>query len=295
MIKLNYIDVSGVFLGEEVYKSINEVLIYGEKSYITKKFSGDLCYRWKITGFTRSFNNGVHSFDIVCERADDSLSDKYLFKINNETGGKTKRYIKVGTVVEVDIGFIPSVYKSLSTRIGVNKRYTDFIHKPEPYKRRMGVVVSNQGDDGYYMIVLVTSDPSSKNNSITLSSESTRMLPSYNNKTSYVICDMIFPASFTRILPPKIYNPQKSYRDNKFPTRLIKGDLKKLQEKICDVFELPYMQWLYKVNAEKSLLEAENNKLKTTIEKLLLPLKELYGHDNIDSIIDEIDDDDGLT
>lgn len=295
MIKLTYNERSGLLLGEETYSSIDEVILYKENSFFTRKFKGDPCYRWMVVSCSFNIINSAHCIQVVCDRVTTSLEEKYLFKLNKESGGKTKRYIKVGSIIEVDIGFIPIIYRIHDGLQGSNKRYTDFIQKPEPHKRRMAVVVSNQGEDDYYMVVLVTSLKSEKINSIILSRESTDGLPKYNKKDSYVICDVVFPVSFTRILAPEVYNGGRKYRDNRFPTRVTRNDLNLIKEKICSVFELPYLTWVSKTNAEKTLLEVkinelerENEDLKSKMEILLNPLKYLYELDDVESVIDAI-------
>ncbi|MEX6316046.1 hypothetical protein AB6G19_22865 [Providencia manganoxydans] len=303
MITLTYTDISGAILGVETYSSIEEVTFHKEKSYFTKKFSGYPCYRWEVKSFTESKSNNESdiaedNISIICKEVATSLDEKYLYKLNNESKGKTKRYIRIGTIIEIDIGFIPLVFRSDDGIQYTNKRYTDFNQKPEPHKRRMAIVISQNGDDGYYNVVLVTSIPTNKINSFELDKDVTQYLVSYNNKPSYVICDVVFPVSFTRILPPIVYDGKSTYRDNRFPTKVKKEIIKRINEKLCGVFELPYLGWISSANANNKLLENKNNtleidnqRLKEQLTLLLKPLKVLYDTEDVETIIQEINKD----
>lgn len=195
-------------LGKETYESISEALMPGSgdhKIFCIKKFTGVANYRWYVEGVTQLTAPGVvpAEFTVTLSTIFSAVGEEYLQQTLKKTRSSLNKVVQLGTVVEVDYGFIQTIGRE-DGELRTNKRYCDTLQKGEMHKRRLAIVV--KANRGVCQVVPVTSnDPgSSDKTSFQLSRATLDLLPAWGNsgKDSWAICQMVESVSVNRILPP---------------------------------------------------------------------------------------------
>lgn len=232
--------VTQALLGTETFNSISEALLpnKGQHSvYLVKKFSTDAHYRWFVEDVALASEKGSTPaiYVVVLSKPYSSgIPEEYLRHTLAKTGQSLERLIRIGTLVDVDYGFIQNVARE-DGEVRTNKRYCDTLQKGEMHKRRLAVVVSAKR--GKVQVVPVTSQaPNGDKTCFQLTRETLGKLSTWGNsgKESWVLTGMIESMSPCRILPPiTIFQrgqdrPRKG-RDPKYQTRLTTAEVAEMK------------------------------------------------------------------
>jgi uncharacterized protein YifN (PemK superfamily) len=226
-------DTEAVLLGSEQLTGITEALLPnftddGHKISITKFFEGNEHYRWQVVNLDCSNHAAI---SVHLKPRVDAINEEFLSKTRQSNKSIISK-LQLGTLVEVDFGFIPRVIK-MSGILRSSKRYPDTIHHSEMHKRRLCIVVSAVWPT--VQIIPVTSRaPKSGNNAIfQLSEASLSNLSDYNDKKkkSYALCNMIETVAASRVLPPQAYKkgPGWKHRNTSYTQRLTNEDTAKVK------------------------------------------------------------------
>lgn len=200
--------ISVSLLGKETYSSISEALMPGSgdyKVFCIKKFTGVANYRWYVESVEQLTAPGVVpvEFTVTLSTIFGTVGEEYLQQTLTKTGSSLNRAVQLGTVVEVDYGFIQTVGREDGV-LRTNKRYCDTLQKGEMHKRRLAIVV--RASRGVCQVVPVTSkEPGSTDKTaFQLSRATLDLLPAWANsgKESWAVCQMVESVSVNRILPP---------------------------------------------------------------------------------------------
>lgn len=222
-------------LGTEISTGIEQILcpsnIGKHAITITKFFSSQSVHRWEVIKINHLSNDKV---DIYLSPREYTVREVFLSKTYKSNNSITRKMQK-GTLVEVEYGYVQQVKKS-SGDLRTNKRYPDMVHHGEMHKRRLAIVIGIKGN--LVRIVPISSEKQkAQDNSVfTISHESLKELTHYNDKniTSSAISSSIQTVAFSRILPPLSLqgNNPSSYRDTKYPHKLVIDDIKLLEKSL---------------------------------------------------------------
>lgn len=272
-------------LGTEEFVGISENVFPNPSSgshsiTITKFFDGQSCHRWKIITVTQTLTQSHLEIEAIIEPRSDTTNEVFLFKTLNAHKSAIHR-IRKGVFVEVDFGFIQSVFKKNGSIKSV-KRYPDVIQMGEMHKRRLAIVVGTNRNK--VTVLPITSVPQDLGDKtiFELEPKSTHLLRHYNGAgvNAFAICSMIQTVSTTRILPPLSIHQKTEYRDTNYPNKLTSADYKKFEKALAasigigDYFDLKNEKEEKK--NEILSLETINSDLKQQVD-LLQDLKSKHG------------------
>ncbi|WP_313678801.1 type II toxin-antitoxin system PemK/MazF family toxin [Pantoea vagans] len=225
-------------LGFKSVENIEEVLVpinLGKKKipfFITLKFSGRLCTRWRVE-FVASIEKNIFGIWLTEQNTSDDCYLSTTLAIRKITNAS--QVIRPGTIVIVEYGHI---YKSLNFTTGLSDSmlYPCSNQEGEMHKRRPAIVVSADAR-GAKVVPITSSQPQgfSVDRSIfELESTSTEFIAEFRpGSKSYALCHMIQNISFNRILPPlaRPYNSRvrEFSRDVTYQRRITKNDLAALE------------------------------------------------------------------
>gem|GEM_PF-613542 len=232
--------VAQALIGTETFNSISEVLLpsKGQHSvYLVKKFSNDSHYRWFVEDIALASKKGAAPavYAVVLSKPFSSgVPEEYLRHTLAKTGQSLERVIRMGTLVDVDYGFIQNVARE-DGETRTNKRYCDTLQKGEMHKRRLAVVISAKR--GKVQVVPVTSQaPNGDKTCFQLSRKTLDKLATWGSsgKESWVLTGMIESISPCRILPPITFfqrgqeRPRRG-RDPKYQTWLTNAEIAEMK------------------------------------------------------------------
>ncbi|MGK9066574.1 hypothetical protein [Stutzerimonas chloritidismutans] len=228
--------VTQALIGTETFNSISEALLpsKGEHSvYLIKKFSNDSHYRWFVEDVAlaseRDATPAIYTV-VLSKPFSSGIREEYLRHTLAKTGQSLERVIRMGTLVDVDYGFIQNVARE-DGEMRTNKRYCDTLQKGEMHKRRLAVVISAKR--GKVQVVPVTSQaPNGDRTCFQLSRQTLEKLAAWgtSGKESWVLTGMIESISPCRILPPITFfqrgneRPRRG-RDPKYQTWLTNAEI----------------------------------------------------------------------
>ncbi|MCQ1060123.1 type II toxin-antitoxin system PemK/MazF family toxin [Photobacterium sp. ZSDE20] len=199
-------------LGRESYTNITEILLPDSSNNnitITCYFEGYTVHRWTVESV--QFNGP----DVAVHLAPRDTTDEiFLPQTIKRVKRSAMELLRFGTIVEVDFGFKPRIYKSGSQAQTSAKRYPDVVQNLELYKRRPAIVIKSTRR-GIQVVPLTSQEPAdyATNGSVfKLSAESLKDCTQLK-KGSYVLSHFIQTIGYSRILPPlSTYQSHQSQR-----------------------------------------------------------------------------------
>ena len=267
-------------LGSIFLENIDEVLIpINEKNtpfFITMKFSGNECSRWKV-----NFVLGVkkNQWGIWLSPKEDNNVEYLSDTLLRQRKKSSLQLIRKGTIVIVEYGHI---YKVLNFESGLSgsNMYPCSIQKGEIHKRRPAIVVGE--DSSGVKVVPITSSPPTGSGVVhsifELESKSTDNISEFTpGRQSFALCGMVQNISHNRILPPTIRESgSKTFSANyRYPRKLSRNDLIALDNGLLSLIGMPKLKEnhinLSNENKEKNkeLIESQE-KNKTLAENIAM-------------------------
>lgn len=211
-------------LGVETHEDINEILTPDttkSNTTITRYFSGHPSHRWVVQSL--DFDGGDVSIYLSPR---DISGEVFLSQTMKRVKRSAIELLRFGTIVEVDFGFRPKIYKRMNQAQTSAKRYPDAVQEHELYKRRPAIVLKAT-KRGVQVIPLTSQEPSdfATNHSVfKLKKESLADCTQFN-KDSYVLSHLIQTVGYSRILPPlSKYNSYSSRRVESYRVRICRQD-----------------------------------------------------------------------
>jgi len=193
-------------LGCERFEGIGEVLLpwcKQHKVFFVKKFESSPVYRWCAEAVDSAvLADGSAVFHVFLSDVTSAGAEEYLFQTLKKSHSKPNRFMKPGTLVEVDFGFALAVGRH-DGEVRTNKRYSDTLQQGEMPKRRLAVVLKSERD--VVQVLPVTSQSrAGDRTAVQLSPDTLRSLTFYgrSGKDSWVLASVIETVSTRRILPP---------------------------------------------------------------------------------------------
>lgn len=199
-----------VAIGEEVFDNIKEALIptkAGHPVFLIKHFGHDPNIRWHVETSERvgTLGDVPMKYQVVLSKVNNP-AEIYLDQALKLGSNKISNVLKVGTLVEVDFGFVQTVANATGLTSS-NNQYKDTIQHGEMHKRRLGVVVKIRSNQ--VQIVPVTSnEPNAGDKTVfELSEQTLGKLHFYgtSGQRSWGLCNMIQTVSPSRLLPPSSF------------------------------------------------------------------------------------------
>ncbi|MBK5017260.1 type II toxin-antitoxin system PemK/MazF family toxin [Pantoea sp. S62] len=255
-------------LGTKSIDDIEEVLIpisnMNKKKippfFITIKFSGNQCFRWRVQYVLGIAKNIWGIWLTEKDISDEVYLSQTLSMSRRSTAAQVARK---GAIVIVEYGHI---YQSLNFTNGLSDSsiYPCANQEGEMHKRRPAIIVSC--DAWGAKVVPITSvepDASKKNNAIfQLESQSTQNISEFTHgQNSFALCEMIQSVSYNRILPPlerKWQGTTRQYvRSQSYPRKLSPNDMTALDKGLLTAMGLANLQ---KTN-DKFFAQIQSDKL----------------------------------
>jgi len=221
-------------LGVETYENIGELLLPDATKTnitITRYFNGYSQHRWLVKSIELNDSN------ITMRLEPRSVEGEvFLQQTMNRIKRSAGELLRFGTIVEVDFGFKPKIYRGSDTQTSA-KRYPDTVQHHELYKRRPAIVLKATRR-GVQVVPLTSQEPEDyKTNSsvFKVSANSLKDCIKLKQKDSYVLSHLIQTISFTRILPPLSVNKSReSQRLDTYRIRLDSRDQKALSTALAN-------------------------------------------------------------
>lgn len=260
-----------VVLGVASYANIEEILLpdtSNGNTTITYYFNGHVTHRWVVKSVHLNGN------DVEVSLAPRDTSDEiFLQQTMKRVKMSAMQLLRFGTIVEVDFGFKPKIYKGTNQQTSA-KRYPDAIQNFELHKRRPAIVLKAT-HRGVQVVPLTSQKPigNTTDGSIFELSDESLKLCSQLNKGSYVLSHLIQTVGYSRILPPlSTYNSYKSQRLDTYKVRICKNDERLLATALAHNVGLGDYYTIKKaMNDSKkvvAVLTDDNEKLTTTLSQL---------------------------
>lgn len=260
-------------LGVESYTNINEILLPDSSNAnitITCYFDGHGAHRWIVKSV--AYNGNDVSVHLTPRNTEGEI---FLTQTMKRVRQSAMQLLRFGTIVEVDFGFKPTVYKGTGTQTTA-KRYPDVVQNLELYKRRPAIVLKATRR-GVQVVPLTSQEPDdyATNSSIFKLSEKSLSLCTQLKKGSYVLSHFIQTIGYSRILPPlSTIKSRQSQRIESYTVRICSNDEKKLRTALAhnvglgNYFSIKESmnENMIKVNG----LTADNEKLNATVSELML-------------------------
>lgn len=260
-----------IVLGVESYTDINEILLPDASNTnitITCYFDGHKTHRWIVKAVEFKGNDVSVHLD-----PRDTEGEVFLPQTMKRVHKSAMQLLRFGTIVEVDFGFKPKVYKGGELQTSA-KRYPDVLQHLELYKRRPAIVLKTTRR-GVQVVPLTSQQPEdyATNSSIFKLSDESLKYCTQLGKGSYVLSHFIQTIGYSRILPPlSTFSSHQSQRLDTYRVRICRDDEKRLNTALAhnvglsDYYDIKSSMNENKQKAE-TLIE-ENKKLATTVSQL---------------------------
>lgn len=258
-------------LGVESYTNINEILLPDSSNSnitITCYFDGYTTHRWMVKAV--EFDGPDVSIHLVQR---DTEGEVFLPQTMRRVHKSAMQLLRFGTIVEVDFGFKPKVYKGTKLQTSA-KRYPDVVQHLELYKRRPAIVLKTTSR-GVQVIPLTSQKPEDyeTNRSVFKLSEESLKDCTQLRKGSYVLSHLIQTVGYSRILPPlSKLSSHQSQRLDSYKVRICRDDEKSLNTALAHNIGLGDYYIIKKsMNDNKQKVDAltdNNEKLATTVSQL---------------------------
>lgn len=258
-------------LGVESYTNINEILLPDSSNAnitITCYFEGHTTHRWIVKAV--KFNASVVSVHLVPR---DTEGEVFLPQTMKRVHKSAMELLRFGTIVEVDFGFKPKIYRGNALQTSA-KRYPDVVQHLELYKRRPAIVLKTTLR-GVQVVPLTSQEPEdyATNGSVFKLSEDSLKDCTQLRKGSYVLSHFIQTVGYSRILPPlSKFSSHKSQRLDTYKVRICRDDEKRLNTAIAhNVGLADYYTIKKSMNENKQKVDEltdDNEKLATTALQL---------------------------
>ncbi|HEY9131319.1 MAG TPA: hypothetical protein VIM98_06140 [Dyella sp.] len=231
-------DDGATLLGQETHEDISSALLPGQhhaRVFFVKEFAGLSHRRWEVLHVTCLGPQGAEParFQVYLYRIFSQTQEVYFKQSKQQPGAQ--RYLRKGTLVEVDYGHVPSLATEQGTRREVDG-YNDTRQHGEMHKRRLAVVV-NMTPNAVQVVPATSVFPQNGGKTFFEIDPGTLARLSFygsSKKQSWVICSMIETVSFARILPPEsLYTERgvkKSGRSVQYPVALSSRETKLLDD-----------------------------------------------------------------
>ncbi|PKF76439.1 hypothetical protein CW749_27095 [Vibrio sp. vnigr-6D03] len=258
-------------LGVESYTNINEILLPDSSNAnitITCYFDGHQTHRWIVK--TVEFN-GHNVFVYLAPR--DTEGEIFLQQTMKRVHKSAMQLLRFGTIVEVDFGFKPKIYKGTDLQTSA-KRYPDVVQHLELHKRRPAIVLKTTRR-GVQVIPLTSQEPEdyATNSSVFKLSEDSLKDCTQLGKGSYVLSHFIQTVGYSRILPPLSRSrSRQSQRLETYRVRISRDDEKRLNTALAHNIGLGDYYTNKKSMSENKqkvkVLTDDNEKLEATMLQL---------------------------
>lgn len=258
-------------LGVESYTNINEILLPDSSNTnvtITCYFEGHTTHRWIVKAVELK---GSSVSVYLTPR--DTEGEIFLQQTMKRVHKSAMQLLRFGTIVEVDFGFKPKIYKGADKQTSA-KRYPDVVQHLELYKRRPAIVLKTTRR-GVQVIPLTSQEPEdyATNRSVFKLSEDSLMDCTQLGKGSYVLSHLVQTVGYSRILPPlSRYRSNQSQRLETYRVRISPDDEKRLKTALAHNVGLgDYYDNKKLLNCNKQLVKVltdDNEKLVTTMSEL---------------------------
>ncbi|EHK2849486.1 type II toxin-antitoxin system PemK/MazF family toxin [Vibrio parahaemolyticus] len=258
-------------LGVESYTNINEILLPDSSNAnitITCYFDGHTAHRWIV----RVVEFKGHDVSVYLSPRD-TEGEVFLPQTMKRVHKSAMQLLRFGTIVEVDFGFKPKIYKGTDLQTSA-KRYPDVVQHLELYKRRPAIVLKTTRR-GVQVVPLTSQEPDdyTTNSSVFKLSEESLKDCTQLGKESYVLSHFIQTVGYSRILPPlSKYSSHQAQRLDTYRVRICRDDEKRLNTALAHNVGLgDYYTIKKSMNDSKQEVEVLTNdkeKLATTVSEL---------------------------
>lgn len=263
-----------------------------EHLFIRRKFTGHEGTVWRVSSSYIYFDirekHPIFGFELLEHR--ESFSEEYLAETASKARLSGKSYLRRGTLVEVDFGFIPS-FSSISGKPKKASDCWDVVKQGEMHKRRLCVVLTV--GENRAQVLPITSKPVSPadKSAFELSESTLERLWFYGNsgKSSFVLCGLPQTVSFERLLPPtgSGKGSDKKKRNTNYRITISKSEQELMQT--CLMNSMGVLAQVEGLKADIAALTAEKNRLLGIEHAIELLEKHLGGgvKDLLEEVLDE--------